>query len=114
MVDELPVVTEVGLNDTVTPDGAPVSDRDTVWLDPEVSAVLTVEVVDPPGLTEPDVGESAAEKEFPDDGGPHLPGVLPMSVSTSLNRTGLLGSRSYIENIITPPMPSQCMKSIRA
>ena len=48
-VDEPPAVTEAGLNDAVAPAGSPLADRDTVWAEPEVTAVATVAVVERTG-----------------------------------------------------------------
>jgi hypothetical protein len=45
MVAEPPEVTDEGLNETVTPLGAPDADKATVWAEPLVVAVLTVAVV---------------------------------------------------------------------
>ena len=63
-VDDPPAVTEVGLSETVTPDGAPAADRLTLCAEPEVTAVFTVAVVDDPGLTAADVGVTETEKSF--------------------------------------------------
>ncbi len=48
-VEELPAVTDVGLKVAVAPDGRPDALSDTVWADPDVTAVDTVAEV---GLTE--------------------------------------------------------------
>jgi hypothetical protein len=64
-VDEPPAVTEVGLKDTVTPEGAPEAERLTDCAEPEVTAVLTCAVVDEPGFTEADAGKRESEKSLP-------------------------------------------------
>jgi hypothetical protein len=64
-VDEPPAVTDAGLKETVTPAGAPDADRLTDCAEPEVTAVLTVAVVDEPGFTAADAGESDSEKSLP-------------------------------------------------
>ena len=48
-VDEPPEVTDDGLNETVTPAGAPVADRLIVCAEPLVTAVATVVVADDRG-----------------------------------------------------------------
>ena len=65
IVDEPPAVTDDGLNDAPAPDGRPLADSDTVWAEPDVTAVDTVAVVDPPGATDPDVGDTEIEKSLP-------------------------------------------------
>src|SRR6185312_10089371 len=64
IVDEPPALTDVGLNDTVTPVGTPDADSDTVCALPDVTAVFTVADVDPPAVTEPDDGDNDTEKSF--------------------------------------------------
>lgn len=59
-----PAVTEDGLNDTVTPPGWPAAESDTACAETELTAVLTVVVVDPPAVTEPELGETATEKSL--------------------------------------------------
>src|SRR5262249_53293889 len=53
-----------GAKPTLTPAGAPEADRLTDWALPEVTAVPTVAVVEPPAVTEPDEGDSETEKSF--------------------------------------------------
>ncbi|HEY3632150.1 MAG TPA: hypothetical protein VGL21_14665, partial [Jatrophihabitantaceae bacterium] len=65
IVDDAPAFTDVGLNDTLTPDGAPLADSATLCADPEVTAVLTVAVVEAPGATDPDDGATEIEKSLP-------------------------------------------------
>ncbi len=48
----------------VTPAGAPVTVRFTVWAVPEVVAVFTVALVDSPGLTLPVAGLTLTEKSL--------------------------------------------------
>src|SRR5262245_50874050 len=62
--DEPPASTEVGLNDAVAPVGRPLAEKVTVSAEPLVSAVLTVADTDPPGVVEPEVGETETEKSF--------------------------------------------------
>ena len=64
-VDEPPAVTEAGLNDAVAPAGRPLAEKVTVCAEPLVTAVETVVETEPPGLTEPAVGEAATEKSLP-------------------------------------------------
>jgi hypothetical protein len=63
-VDELPAVTELGLKDTVTPEGAPLALNATDCAEPEVTAVFTVAVVLEPAATDAEVGETETEKPF--------------------------------------------------
>src|SRR5215216_3427906 len=51
MVDEPPAVTDDGLKLAVAPDGRPVADSETVWAEPEVTAVETVTETEPPAVT---------------------------------------------------------------
>ena len=60
-VEDEPAVTDAGLNDTDTPDGAPLEDKATDCAEPDVTAVLTVAVVEEPGATVAEVGETATE-----------------------------------------------------
>jgi hypothetical protein len=64
MVDEPPLVTEVGLKLTLAPLGTPEAPRLTVCAEPEVVAVLIVDVVLSPWLTVPLVGEAEIEKSL--------------------------------------------------
>src|SRR6266536_3705666 len=64
IVDEPPEVTEPGLKDAVAPPGRPLAEKVTVCALPEVVAVLTVAVVDPPAVTEPAAGATESEKSL--------------------------------------------------
>jgi len=64
IVELAPAVTDVGLNDTVTPDGAPDADNDTVCALPDVTAVFTVADVELPAVTDPDDGDNDTEKSL--------------------------------------------------
>jgi hypothetical protein len=67
-----PEFTEDGLNETVTPDGAPLAVSATLSALPEVTAVFTVAVAAFPAVTEPEDAESESEKSLPgavDDAG---------------------------------------------
>src|SRR6266516_738608 len=64
MVALPPAVTELGLKLTVTPAGVPDADRLTDCALPDVTAVVTVAVVEPPAVTEPEDGDSDTEKSF--------------------------------------------------
>ena len=63
-VDEPPDVTEAGLNDAEAPAGRPVADNETVCAEPDVVAVLMVDVPEPPAETDTVDGEAAIEKSF--------------------------------------------------
>jgi len=63
-VDDPPAVTEAGLKDAVAPVGRPDAENDTDSAVPEVTAVLTVAVVDPPAVTVPEVGLTESEKSL--------------------------------------------------
>ena len=63
-VAELPAVTEVGFKVTVAPAGAPLAVRLMLWALPDVTAVPTVDDVELPAVTEPELGETATEKSF--------------------------------------------------
>src|SRR6266511_45284 len=65
IVDEPPEVTDGGLNDALAPLGTPLADSDTVCALPEVVAVLTVALVEPPAVTAPEPGETEMEKSLP-------------------------------------------------
>ena len=58
-VAELPAVTEVGLTETVTPDGAPDAARLTDCAEPLVTEVPIVDVVPEPGFTAPEEGDES-------------------------------------------------------
>ncbi len=60
-------MTLVGLNETVTPDGAPLADSATLSAPPPATAVLTAAVAPPPAVSEAALGESESEKSFPVD-----------------------------------------------
>jgi hypothetical protein len=64
MVDEPPLVTEAGLKPTLAPLGTPDALRLTACAEPDVTAVLIVDVVLPPWLTLPLLGEAEIEKSF--------------------------------------------------
>src|SRR5690242_8612065 len=63
-VDGLPLVTDVGLNEAVAPDGSPLAEKLTVCAAPEVTTVFTVVEVPLPAATEPDDGLSEIEKSL--------------------------------------------------
>src|SRR5689334_14467959 len=68
MVAEEPACTEEGLKPTVTPLGAPEALRPTVCALPEVTAVATAAVVEPPGWTLPEAGPTESEKSLVPEG----------------------------------------------
>ena len=83
IVELPPAVTLVGLNETVTPDGAPLADSATLSALPPATAVLTVDVALLPAVTEPELDDSENEKSL-------LVDELPASASCSaLARTRL-------------------------
>ena len=57
-------MTDVGESVAATPAGAPVTLSAMFWAVPEVVAVETVDVADPPAVTVLDVGESPTEKSL--------------------------------------------------
>ncbi len=57
-------MTEVGENEAVTPAGAPLAVRATVWADPAVRAVVMVLVAELPAVTVSDVGLAEMEKSL--------------------------------------------------
>ena len=59
-----PEFTDDGLNDTLTPLGAPDADNDTDSALPDVTAVLTEAVVELPAVTEPEAGDNETEKSL--------------------------------------------------
>ena len=59
-----PAITEVGLSEAVTPAGAPLTERLTVFVTPEVSAVLIVDVPDAPWFTLRAAGLALIEKSL--------------------------------------------------
>jgi hypothetical protein len=61
-VELAPALTELGLNDTVVPDGCPVALSDTVCAEPLVTAVEIVDVPLPPCATLRLLGLAAIEK----------------------------------------------------
>ncbi len=63
-VAELPEVTVAGAKEAVAPDGRPPAVRFTDCAEPDVVVVLTVVAIEPPGATEPEVGDTATEKSF--------------------------------------------------
>ena len=63
-VDELPDVTEVGLNDADAPAGKPLTVNATDCATPDVTAVLIVEVPLAPWVTDTVEGDAAIEKSF--------------------------------------------------
>ena len=63
-VVDLPEVTEPEPSVAVTPVGAPLTLKATVWDDPEVVAVEAVELAELPCPTEADVGLRVIEKSF--------------------------------------------------
>ena len=62
IVDELPALTDVGLNETVTPDGRPLADRLMLWAAPLVTAVPIDDVALPPCVTPTLLGLAEIEK----------------------------------------------------
>ena len=76
IVEPAPEVTLVGLNETVTPDGAPLADSATLSALPPTTAVLTVAVALLPAVTEAELDDSESEKSSPVD-------ELPPSASCS-------------------------------
>ena len=56
-VEELPAVTELGLNDAVAPAGRPLAVSVTVSADPLRTLVFTVVVTELPGFVEPEEGD---------------------------------------------------------
>jgi len=59
VIVEVPApVIEVGLNDTVTPDGSPLAVRAIEELNPPVAVLVIVECPEPPCATETDAGEA--------------------------------------------------------
>ena len=63
-VEELPEVTDAGLNEAVAPAGRPLAENVTVCAVPEVVVVEIVDVVDPPAVVLPEVGLSDMEKSL--------------------------------------------------
>jgi hypothetical protein len=63
-VEEPPAVTDVGLSEAVAPEGAPVTERATVCAEPEVTAVLMVEVPDAFAASDRLDGVADIEKSF--------------------------------------------------
>jgi len=59
VIVEVPApVIEVGLNDTVTPEGCPLAVRAIEELNPPVAVLVMVEFPEPPRATETDAGEA--------------------------------------------------------
>ena len=88
-VEDVPAVTDAGLNDTDTPDGAPLEVNATDCAEPDVTAVLTVAVADEPAATVAEVGETATEKPFV--------GVPPVTVYVAANGRLVEESPTWIE-----------------
>ena len=63
-VTEVPVVAELGENETDKLPDELVALNEIVWLDPLVTAVETEVVVEPPARTVPELGLSAMEKSL--------------------------------------------------
>ena len=59
-----PELTDAGLKVAVAPAGRPDADRDTDCAEPDVTAVATTAVVEPPTDTDPDEGLTEMEKSF--------------------------------------------------
>ena len=76
MLDEPPEVTDAGLNDALAPVGKPLAERLTVWALPDVVAVLTVALTEPPAAVDPEVGETEMEKS--------LAGGVPLTTKSNL------------------------------
>jgi hypothetical protein len=64
-----PAVTEVGLRLAVAPVGTPLTLRFTVWAEPEVTAVLMVELPVDPWATLSELGFAVMEKSLDGSGG---------------------------------------------
>ena len=77
----------------VAPAGRPLADRVTVWAVPEVVAVDTVAVVEPPGFTAAEAGLTAIEK--------------------SLTAVPLRLTSSYLVNVGSPAKLSSRLVSVR-
>src|SRR5215510_12134109 len=106
MVDEPPAVTEVGLKLTVTPEGTPEADRLTDWALPEVTAVPTVAVVEPPAVTEPEDGDSVTEKSF----WVPPPGSEAKCGTTVLAKLYPLAASQLIDQSIAPRIEGQVVE----
>src|SRR5690349_463714 len=66
-VEEPPAVTEAGLNEPLTPAGAPLSESATLWADPVVTAVVTdVDAPVEPCAPLTEAGDAAIEKSSVD------------------------------------------------
>jgi hypothetical protein len=68
-VDDPPADTDVGLNEPVTPDGAPLIVSATGCVAPAVTAVVIVDVVVAPGAAFTDEGVALTEKSLAGGGG---------------------------------------------
>ena len=80
-----PEVTVAGLNDPVTPDGSPLTERVTDCGVPETVAVDTVTVSDSPGDSDSDVGVTAIEKSL----GAAVTVIAPLTECDALAATPL-------------------------
>jgi hypothetical protein len=93
IVELPPEVTDEGENDTLTPLGAPDADNETDSALPDVTAVETVEDVEPPAVSDPELGEAEIEKSLGGGGAPpevfralssRTKSVVPPAVSVSV------------------------------
>ncbi len=63
-MDELPEVTDAGLNDAVAPDGRPLADRKRSAPNRRSWRWIPVAVSEEPAVTEPEVGDTETEKSL--------------------------------------------------
>ena len=63
--DDDPAVTDEGENDAPAPDGSPLALSETVWAEPDVTAVDTVALAPLPAVTLAELGLTESEKSFP-------------------------------------------------
>ncbi len=68
--DDDPAVTEEGEKVADAPDGRPLALSETVWAEPDVTAVETVALVPLPAVTVAEPGLTETEKSFPVVEGP--------------------------------------------
>ena len=64
MVEDPPVVTEVGLNDAVAPAGRPAAENVSGSVPPETTAVESVVLAEEPATTEAEAGVAATDATF--------------------------------------------------
>ena len=89
-VEDVPLVTEIGLKLALAPDGRPEALRLTVWAEPEVMAVETMEVPLPPWMTVMLFGAVEIEKSF-GGGVPAQPGNLKVAIRVFQLKVPLAG-----------------------